>query len=201
MDIKKIREKLLSLGEISPDIVCVVKIGSILIVNNPNDLDYMVIVKNLSKDYIKFRDTVSDELLEDFFVYNEDFLLSILDHPVISEKDRVNFSILSILLPSIIKQEHIVYGEFKYKFDFLNRKDEVIILIKEYFRVVLPNFFKYEKILPRISYWPIIMLIFINDNSLEITQEIRNIVAMIKEEKEGAIYLKDWVRDFLMLEV
>jgi hypothetical protein len=199
MDINIVKQELQDMGEINPNIVCIARIGSSLIIEDPKDLDYIVIVKNLSKDYLRFRYD-NEGIMDDYFIYNEDFFKSLLNNMTITKENRNNLHFLSVILPSLIKEEHVLYGTFDYKLDFIGRSEEMKKLIKDYFLINLPQFFKSQTVLPKISYWPMLMLKFLNNKSTVITDDIKGMVSAVKNNEENMMYLLDWVKRDLGLE-
>ncbi len=191
-----VRSKLEYLGYKESEVVFIARVGSFLFVDDPRDFDYLAVVKDFGGKSFK---TKGEYPAEDYFFYDEKLFKELVFGRV-KEEDDV-FSILCILDPLVIKEKDIVYGSFNYENNFFSRKKEITNLVKMYIETKIPHFFNDEKILPRISYWPIVILKFLESGNSLVTDEIKNIVGNIKNCKDKDESLVEWVRKKIYGEV
>ena len=187
MKIKELKEKIKSLINEEPEIIFITKTGGHLFCDNCKDIDYRVVIKNELDKVVKF---YNSETNEDYFIHSLDIYNS---HLNFENSDYYNLFILD----DLFKKDYCDFGDKTTNLKLLENADKY----KEMLKRVLPK----SHLNPRIRWggsdkycnkrlwWTIMGLKFIDNNSYEITDEIKDIIQRCHDgvlEKSW----EDWVK-------
>lgn len=171
------------------EILSIFKTGSHLFCENCKDKDYVVIVdKPILR--LKYRDTITNT---DYFIYSKSERQTELEF-------NINNQNCIYVINELFKPTTTIYGDATVNLDLFNKEYEY----KEMLRNILPKRFfskrirweNYETYCHNKFWWILLGLMFINNKSYEVTNDLKNIIQLCHDGKLPK-YWETWVKEQL----
>lgn len=166
----------------------IMKTGSQILRSNPSDLDFLVIVNNLSVLYFKIR-LEHEGVKYDITVKEESGLEKVLNFGFENIDEIPTVALFNFFLA--IPQE-IIYGEWDKTWDMISHKETYLWYIKHTYKTTIARAWNRVAFSKHWVYYYIILSIYKN-NSTEITQKMKQDIDIIYEAREGFFELSQWV--------
>lgn len=187
MDLIVLKEKIKTYIKEEPIIEFISKTGSILFCENCKDTDYIVVIEN---DVPSFK-IYDKEINEDFFIKSRKTYNKYLNF------EGNNLHNLFII-ENLFIEKQCIYGKATVELDLLGKKEQYKTLLK----TVLPKSFLNTRFKHKNSdkfchphlWWVILGLKLIENNSYEITLEIKNLIQQCHDgvlDKSWENYIKE----------
>ena len=191
MDIYNYAKEELLKRNITSEIELIMPIGSSLVFEEYNDIDYLVVLNELPESYEGILYIIDPNLKIDLIIKSRESY----------QRDMLNLdggSLIETLVFSsnVLGRRKIIYGEFNYDFDFFKLERKFKEKIKD---ILARTFFSEESLafskgkLPRKTFWLFVALSFYKERKIIISPLAKHFARRAKKYELEYEYVKEWI--------